>query len=65
MNADAIAFTDDGPRCVPQCCSCGRFVSIDTAHQHVEYGDYGTVHSVEFECEPCAVARQPVEDGEA
>jgi hypothetical protein len=37
-----------------RCCSCQRFVSPDTAHQHIESGDYGTVHSVEFECERCA-----------
>jgi hypothetical protein len=38
----------------PQCCPCGRFISVDTAHAHIEYGDYGTVHSVEYECERCA-----------
>lgn len=34
----------------PNCIRCGRFVSVDTAILHIEHGDYGTFHSVEFEC---------------
>lgn len=37
----------------PRCCVCQQFVSLDTAHQHVEHGDYGAVNSVEFVCERC------------
>lgn len=38
----------------PQCCSCWRFVNVATAVEHVEWGDYGAVHSVEYECKRCA-----------
>jgi hypothetical protein len=37
-----------------RCWSCGRFVAEERAHWHIEYGDYGTVHSAEVECENCA-----------
>lgn len=35
-----------------QCCMCGRWVSPNTPNKHFEMGDYGTIHSVEFECPP-------------
>lgn len=43
----------------PQCCSCHRFVNIARCNHFIEYGDYGTVHSVEYECERCAEAARP------
>ena len=45
---------DEKPSSPVPCCTCGRFVSYAKAIQHIEYGDYGTVHSVEFECPRCA-----------
>lgn len=42
----------------PKCYACGRFVKADEASQCVEYGDYGTVHSVEYECAGCVVKKE-------
>lgn len=38
----------------PTCLRCHRFVDVETAQTYTEYGDYGEVHSVEYECERCA-----------
>ena len=37
----------------PQCFHCNRFVKVATARQIPEYGDYGALLNVEFECERC------------
>ena len=38
----------------PKCYACGRFVKADEASQCIdEHGDYGKVHSVEYECVIC------------
>lgn len=41
----------------PRCLGCGRFVVTAGAVEHIEYGDYGTVHGVEYECQECSEAR--------
>ena len=44
-------------RAVAACLTCGRFVNPSKCNQYIERGDYGAVHSVEYECERCAAAR--------
>jgi hypothetical protein len=54
--ADEPAAKYTGPP--PQCVTCSRFVNVATARQIPEFGDYGTVYSVEFECERCVQRRE-------
>lgn len=43
-----------------QCCTCFRFVKADAPDTRCieEYGDYGPLLSVEFECGKCAARGQ-------
>lgn len=47
-------FADEHTGPPPQCVTCSRFVKVATARRIVEFGDFGVVLSVEFECERCA-----------
>lgn len=51
-----------GPRVAPQCVTCRRFCKVDSARRIEEPGEFGTVLSVEFECERCANRRWAPEE---
>lgn len=42
----------------PQCVTCSQFVKVATARRICEYGDFGVLINVEFECERCVAERQ-------
>lgn len=40
----------------PPCVTCNHFVDVKTARKIPEYGDYGALLNVEFECARCVAA---------
>lgn len=50
------------PASPPPCITCNRFVDVKTARKIPEYGDYGALLNVEFECARCVAASRTLQD---